>query len=132
MTTRRVLMAAALVAAVLVTGIWSTVSAQARTVRIVSPAEGEVVQGPNVTFTVESSGVKLPDEHFHLFIDGGALRYVLGNPIPTGQVDMIHFRTTSTTARLESGPHFVVLVPGDAQHVPFRPWVSDSRYLFVK
>lgn len=113
-------------------GFWTTAFAQARTVRLVSPAEGEVVQGPNVTFTVEFSGIKLPDEHFHLLIDGGALRYVLGNPIPTAQVDQIHFRAATTTVRLEPGPHFVVLVPADPQHVPFRPWISDSRYFFVR
>lgn len=113
-------------------GLWTTASAQSRAVRLVSPAEGELVQGPNVTFTVEFSGIKLPDEHFHVLIDGGALRYVLGNPIPTAQVDMVHFRAASTTVRLEPGPHFVVLVPADAQHVPFKPWISDSRYFFVR
>ncbi len=113
--------------------IWNAASAQpARTARIVSPAQGEIVQGPNVTFAVEASGVRLPDEHFHLFIDDAALRYVLGNPIPVGQVDFVHFRALTTTVRLAPGPHFVVLILGDAQHVPFRPLVIDTRYFFVQ
>lgn len=116
----------------LISTSWTLVSAQARLVKIVSPAEGEVIAGPNVTFTVQATGVKLPDEHFHLFIDDAAIRYVLGNPVPTGQVDFVHFRALTTTVRLTPGPHVAVLVPGDANHVPFRPWVSDTVYFFVR
>lgn len=112
--------------------IWSAAFAQpARTARIVSPAQGEIVEGPNVTFTVEASGIRLPDEHFHLFIDEAATRYVLGNPIPV-EAGFVHFRTLTTTVRLAPGPHIVALVAGDAQHAPLRPLVIDSRYLFVR
>lgn len=103
-----------------------------RTVQLVSPSEGEVVEGPNVTFRVESSGVRLPDEHFHLLIDAAALDYVLGNPVPVGRVDMVHFRAATTTVRMTPGPHFIVVVAGDNNHMPLRPWTADSRYFFVK
>lgn len=130
MTVRRFATTAAVLAIVVL--IWSAAFAQpARTARIVSPAQGEIVQGPNVTFTVEASGIMLPDEHFHLFIDEAANRYVLGNPIPV-EVGFVHFRTPTTTVRLAPGPHVVVMVAGDAQHVPLRPLVIDSRYFFVR
>lgn len=115
----------------LLTGI-PTSAQPARAVRIISPAYGEIVEGPNVKIVVEAAGVKLPDEHFHVFIDGAALRYVLGNPIPIGQVDIVHFRALTTTVRLSTGPHFVVVIAGDAQHVPLKPWAVDSRYFFVR
>lgn len=91
-----------------------------------------MIQGPNVTFQVASSGVKLPDEHFHLLIDAAALEYVLGNPVPVGRADMVHFRAASTTVRMTAGPHFVVVVAGDSTHTPLRPWTADSRYFFVR
>jgi hypothetical protein len=111
------------------------VSAQAqvvRSARLVSPTDGEIVVGPNVTFRVESSGVRLPDEHFHLLIDGAALEYISGNPIPLGRVDMVHFRAATTTVRMSPGPHFVVLIATDSNHVPLRPWVGSSAYFFVR
>ena len=112
---------------------WATVSAKPPVAKIVAPEEGEIVQGPNVTFTVESSGFKVPDDaHYHLFIDQAALRYVLGNPVPIGQEDFVHSRTLTTTVKLNPGAHFVVLVVGDPQHVPLRPFVGESRYFFVK
>ncbi len=133
MTNQRIATAIA-IGVILLVVFGGTLSAQPRRVaRIAAPAEGEIVQGPNVTFTVESSGFKVPEEgHYHLFIDQAALRYVLGNPIPLGQVDFVHFRTPTTTVKLDGGPHIAVLVPGDPQHVPFRPIISDSRYFFVK
>jgi hypothetical protein len=115
----------------LLTGI-PTSAQPARVVRIISPEQGEMVAGPDVTFIVEAPGVRLPDEHLHVFVDGAALRYVLGNPVPIGQADFVHFRALKTTIRLPAGPHFVVIVAGDPQHVPFWPLVADSRYFFVR
>jgi len=104
----------------------------ARAVRIVSPVQGEIVEGPNVTISLEAVGVKLPDEHFHVLIDSAALNYILGNPIPIGQADIVHFRALTTTVRLPAGPHLVVVIAGDAQHVPLRPMAVDSGYFFVR
>lgn len=106
--------------------------AQVRSARLLSPRNGEIIQGPNVTFTVESRGIKLPDEHFHLFLDEAGLKYVLGNPVPLGVVEFVHFRAATTTVRFNSGPHFVVLVSTDANHVPLQPLLVDSVYFFVR
>jgi hypothetical protein len=100
---------------------------------IVSPSPGEIVQGPDVTVTVESTGIRIPDQgHYHLLVDEAALHYVLGLPIPQGE-GYVHFRLPPrATVRLSPGPHVVVLVMGNPAHVPFVPLLSDARYFFVK
>lgn len=132
MTISRLIALPVLVVLVVAMGFWGGLSAQSRTALLTTPVEGEIVQGPNVTFTVESTGIRLPEEHFHLLLDGAALRYVLGNPVPLGQVDIVHFRANRTTIRFDPGPHFVVLIATDNDHVPLRPWTGVSRYFFVR
>lgn len=132
MTFRHGLLIALAILLTLPLGILMPVQAQARMARLISPSEGEIVTGPIVAFRVEHSGIRLPDEHFHLLIDGGALEYVAGNPVPLARVDMVHFRAATTSVRMTPGPHFVVLVATDANHVPLRPWVGSSTYFFVR
>lgn len=133
MTFRNRILAIVVVSTIMSLNVLVSAQAQAvRSARLVSPTEGEIVVGPNVTFRVEFSGIRLPDEHFHLLIDGAALEYVSGNPVPLGRVDMVHFRAATTTVRMTPGPHFVVLVATDNNHVPLRPWVGSSTYFFVR
>lgn len=129
-----VVLAAVLLAMALMGNSQSTTSAQQTRPRawLVSPMEGEIVQGPDVTFRVESSGVRLPEEHFHLLVDGAVLRHVPGTAIPLAQVDMVHFRAKTTTIRLSPGPHVVVLIATNNDHVPLTPWAGQSRYFVVR
>lgn len=100
---------------------------------IVSPVQGAIVQGPDVTFVAASTGIQVPEQgHYHLLIDEAALHYVLGLPLPTAE-GYVHFRLPPrVTVRLTPGPHVVVLVMGNPAHVPFVPLLADARYIFVK
>lgn len=105
------------------------------TARIVSPAQGAIVQGPDVTFSVTSSGIKVPGQgHYHLLVDDAAAKYMLGQPIPTDEKN-VHFGKTlppKATVKLSPGGHVVVLVVANPAHVAFVPLITDSRYVWVK
>lgn len=103
------------------------------TARIVSPAQGAILQGPDVTFTVTSSGIKVPDQgHYHLLVDDAAAKYMLGQPIPTDEKN-VHFKLPPKAAlKLSPGGHVVVLVVANPAHVAFVPLITDSRYVWVK
>lgn len=122
----------AVIALTLAFAVNAAAQGEARRARLASPAEGEIVEGPNVTFRVEHSGIRLPEEHFHVLLDAAALEYVAGNPIPIGRVEMVHFRAASTTVRMTAGTHFVVLISTNNDHLPLRPWTGESRFFFVK
>ncbi|HWB71155.1 MAG TPA: DUF4399 domain-containing protein [Egibacteraceae bacterium] len=102
-------------------------------VQITSPTEGETVSAP-VTLQVEVSGFDLvPADgdtsgetgHLHAFVDREPTPP--GEPIPTGQDDIIHFAQTSLQLEdLEPGEHRVTVVAGDGTHMPFEAAASDD------
>jgi hypothetical protein len=103
------------------------------TVTITSPANGATVSNP-VSVTVTSSGATIkaatdgdPNAaHFHYFIDRDPATVLQpGQPIPTGQPDIIH--TPSTTQQLPNltpGQHTVWVVLAHTDHTPFSPNVQ--------
>ena len=104
-------------------------------VRITSPAEGEVVaEGASVLITLEVSGVTLAPAgtmepgtgHHHLVVDG--IHPVGGLPIPAlpGRVHLGQAQTEYELTGLDAGEHTVIAVLGDGEHVPFDPWVVDT------
>jgi hypothetical protein len=108
---------------------------QTPSIKITSPANGATVNAP-VSVTVDITGVTVkpasagdPDAyHYHLFVDVDPATVVQpGQPIPTGQANIIH--TADQTVNLPDltpGPHTVYAVLTKTNHVPLNPSVQDK------
>jgi Domain of unknown function (DUF4399) len=104
------------------------------TVRITAPTNGATVNNP-VTVTVVTSGAVIKNAgandptaaHLHYFIDrdpAGVLQP--GQPIPSGQADIIHTPDTSQVLpNLSPGSHSVWVVLAHTDHTPYIPNVQD-------
>jgi LPXTG-motif cell wall-anchored protein len=89
-----------------------------------------------VTITVSTSGAVVKDasagdpnaSHLHYFIDRDPATVLRqGEPIPTGQPDIIHTAdTTEVLPNLSPGPHTVWVVLAHTDHTPFSPNVQDQ------
>ncbi len=108
-------------------------------VTITSPAEGDTVRGSAVHVTLAVSGVALApaaDEkpgtaHHHLFLDVDT--GPLDQKIPAGVTGIIHLGRAQTEFHWDSvapGPHRIIAVLADWQHVPLVPPATDT-VLFV-
>jgi hypothetical protein len=107
---------------------------QAGSIRITAPANGATV-APPVNLTVAISGVTVkpasagdPDAfHYHIFIDVDPATVIQpGQPIPTGQANIIHTADlTVPLADLAPGSHTVWVVLTRTDHVPLSPSVQD-------
>ena len=103
------------------------------TVTITAPANGATVANP-VSVTVTSSGATIKPvtagdasaAHFHYFIDRNPATVLQpGQPIPTGQPDIIHSpATTQPLPNLAAGQHTVWVVLAHNDHTPFSPNVQ--------
>lgn len=126
---------AALAAAIAASGAVA-VSAQqpAGTIKITAPANGATVAAP-VTVSVEIGGVPVKPAaaadpnayHYHIFVDVDPATVIQpGQPIPTGQANIIHTADTSVPLpNLAPGPHTVAAVLTKTDHVPLTPLVQD-------
>jgi len=104
------------------------------TVRITAPSNGAALGNP-VTVTVETSGAVIKDAaagdpnaaHLHYFIDRDPATVLQpGQPIPSGQADIIHTPNTSEPLpSLSPGPHSVWVVLAHTDHTPYSPNVQD-------
>src|SRR6266567_1632161 len=104
------------------------------TVRITAPSNGAAVTNP-VTVTVVTSGAVIKDAaandptaaHLHYFIDRDPATVLQpGQPIPSGQADIIHTPDTSQVLpSLSPGPHNVWVVLAHTDHTPYSPNVQD-------
>ena len=112
------------------------VSAQAvPTVHITAPANGATVNNP-VTVAVQSSGAVIKPAtdndpnaaHYHYFIDRNPSTVLQpGQPIPTGQPDIIHTDSASQQLpALSPGQHTVWVVLAHTDHTPYNPNVQDQ------
>lgn len=110
-----------------------TASPAGATARIVSPADGAVVSSPvKVVFAVEGmtvvpAGDATPNSgHLHLLVDV-PVPADLGQPIPKDE-QHIHYGKGQTEAEvpLAPGPHTLILLLGDANHVAHDPPVSSA------
>jgi hypothetical protein len=102
-------------------------------VSIASPADGAVVSSPvKVVFAIEGmtvvpAGDAAPDSgHHHLLVDA-PLPADLSQPIPKDE-QHLHFGKgqTDTDLALPPGQHTLILVLGDANHVPHDPPVVSE------
>lgn len=105
------------------------------TVTIVEPADGAVVEGPDVTVRLALEGMTLAAAgdtttgtgHHHIFLDADLSP--LGQPIPVVEGSVIHMGDASTEYTLtgvEPGEHRLITVVGDGLHVPVEPLVVDT------
>jgi hypothetical protein len=110
-------------------------------VRIVAPAEGEEVDGPNVTIRLEASGIDIVPAgdtasgtgHHHLYLDTDLAPFDVPIPAVPGQV--IHMGDGSSSYTFEgvaAGEHRVIAVVGDGVHVPLQPPVVDTVLFTVR
>jgi hypothetical protein len=114
----------------------------AATVTILEPADGAVVDGPDVRvrFTVAGdlrivpAGDTTPATgHHHVYLD-----HDLGDPsepVPTLPGAVVHVGTGADELVLENvaaGEHRLIAVVADGVHVPLQPWVVDTVHFRVR
>jgi hypothetical protein len=105
------------------------------TVKVTAPSNGATLTNP-VTVTVVTSGALIkaatdgdPNAaHLHYFIDRDPATVLKpGQPIPTGQADIIHTPDTSEALpTLSPGAHTVWVVLAHTDHTPYSPNVQDQ------
>jgi len=105
------------------------------TVKVTAPTNGANLTNP-VTITVVTSGALIkaatdndPNAaHLHYFVDRDPATVVKqGQPIPTGQPDIIHTPDTSEQMpTLSPGQHTVWVVLAHTDHTPYNPNVQDQ------
>jgi ABC-type Fe3+-hydroxamate transport system substrate-binding protein len=119
----------------------TTVSAAPPAVRIVAPAEGAEVTGPNVTVELEATGIEIVPAgetasgtgHHHLYLDADLAP--MDEPVPSVPGQIIHMGDGSsafTFEGVEPGEHRVIAVIGDGVHVPLQPPVVDTVHFVVR
>lgn len=110
-------------------------------VRIVSPAQGGEVEGPDVVVQLEVSGIDIVPAgdtasgtgHHHLYLDTDLAPFDVPIPAVPGQV--IHMGDGSSSFTFEGvapGEHRVIAVVGDGLHVPLQPPVVDTVVFTVR
>jgi hypothetical protein len=110
-------------------------------VTIDSPTEGDTVRGSAVQVTLTATGVQLApaaDEkpgtaHHHLFLDVDT--GPLDQKIPAGVTGIIHLGRAQTEYHWDSvaaGPHRIIAVLADWQHVPLQPVAADTVRFVVQ
>ncbi len=110
-------------------------------VTIDTPAEGDTVRGTGVHVTLSVSGVQLApaaDErpgtaHHHLFLDLDT--GPLDQKIPAGVSGIIHLGRAQTEYQWDSvaaGPHRIIAVLADWQHIPLVPPATDTVRFVVQ
>ena len=116
--------------------IWTTSSAraqQAGAIRITSPTNNSTINQP-VSVTVEITGVTVKPAaegdpnafHYHLFVDVDPATVVQpGQPIVTGQANIIHTADRTVSLDLAPGQHTVTAVLSKTDHVPLSPSVQE-------
>lgn len=114
---------------------------QAPRVRIVEPQEGVTVAGTTVHVKLESWGVEIAPAaehragtaHHHLFLDTDLTAPDVG--IPMGMPGIVHLgkgQTEYTFEGLAAGPHRLIDLLADPNHVPLKPLVADTVRFTVK
>jgi hypothetical protein len=104
------------------------------TIKITQPANGSTVSGP-VSLQVDIGGVTVKPAaegdpnafHYHALVDVDPVTVVqAGQPIPTGQANIIHTADrTLMLPDLTPGQHTVTVILTRTDHVPLMPSVQD-------
>ncbi len=106
----------------------------AGTVTIVTPANGALINGSEVSVTLSSTveivpaGTMTPGTgHHHLYLDADLTP--ANQPVPTVPGSIIHMGDASSAFVFEDvppGEHRIIAVVADGVHVPLQPWVVDT------
>lgn len=107
---------------------------QTGAIRITAPANGATISEP-VSVSVDITGVTVKPAaegdpnayHYHALVDLDPATVVqAGQPLPTGQANIIHTADrTITIPNLSPGAHTVTVVLTKTDHVPLSPSVQD-------
>jgi hypothetical protein len=115
--------------------------AAAPRVRIVEPKAGATVTGPAVHVVLEVQGIEIAPAaehkpgtaHHHLFLDTDLTP--ADQPIPMGAAGIWHGgkgQTEYTFENVAPGPHRLIAVLADPNHVPLNPLAVDTVRFTVK
>ena len=110
-------------------------------VRIVEPKQGATVTGKTVHVVLEAKGVEIAPAaehragtaHHHLFLDTDVTAADAG--IPIGMAGIVHLGKGQKEYSFEAvtpGPHRLIAVLADPNHVPLKPLVADTVRFTVK
>jgi hypothetical protein len=108
--------------------------AAAGTVTIVTPMNGALVNGSEVTVTLSSTVEIVPagemtegTGHHHLYLDADLTP--IDEPVPTVPGSIVHMGDASSSyvfEGVEPGEHRLIAVVADGAHFPLQPWVVDT------
>jgi hypothetical protein len=115
--------------------------AEVAAVRILSPADGAVLEGSEVRVVLEAVGARvaavaesLPGTvHHHLFVNQDVTP--VGEVIPMNQPGIIHMGDGSseyTLVDLAPGEYRIIAVLADLAHVPLNPPAVDTIFVTVR
>ena len=134
MWTRTAVLGALLLAGGAILGRPALAQQQTGSIQIMAPANGSTVNAP-VTLQVEITGVTVKPAaegdpqafHYHALVDVDPATVVqAGQPIPTGQANIIHTADRSLPLPdLGPGQHTVTVILTRTDHVPLAPSVQQ-------
>jgi hypothetical protein len=110
-------------------------TAPAVQVRIVQPSEGDTITGSSVLVKLEAHGIEIAPAaehragtaHHHLFLDVDVGKP--GEGIPAGNPYIVHLgkgQSEYTFEGVANGPHRLIAVLADPDHLALQPWVVDT------
>lgn len=112
----------------------SEASPPSSTVTIVTPMNGVLINGTDITVTLSSTVDILPagdmtpgTGHHHLYLNADLTP--ADQPVPTVPGSIIHMGDASsayTFSDVEPGEYQLIAVVADGVHVPLQPWVVDT------
>jgi hypothetical protein len=114
---------------------------QAPQVRIVQPKQGATLTGKTVHVVLEAKGIEIAPAaehragtaHHHLFLDTDLTAGDVG--IPAGMPGIVHLgkgQSEYTFEAVTPGPHRLIALLADPNHVPLKPLVADTVRFTVK
>jgi hypothetical protein len=106
----------------------------AGTVTIVTPMNGTLINGSEVSVTLSSTVEIVPagemtpgTGHHHLYLDADLTP--ADQPVPTVPGSIVHMGDASSAFVFEDvppGEHRLIAVVADGAHMPLQPWVVDT------
>lgn len=110
-------------------------------VRIVEPKQGATVTGTSVHVVLEAKGIEIAPAaeqragtaHHHLFLDTDLTAGDVG--IPADKPGIVHLgkgQSEYTFEGVRPGPHRLIALLADPNHVPLKPLVADTVRFTVK
>ena len=118
----------------------ASASQEAGTVTIVTPANGALINGSEISVTLSSTVSIQPagtmtegTGHHHLFLNADVSP--AGEPVPTVPGSILHMGDASAAyvfRDVPAGEYRLIAVVADGVHVPLIPWVVDTVNFVVR